>query len=61
MAETIPSAATHRAEQSAPQQAPAPAQRTGEKIHRVCIGCNNMFEVTIENYELKHCPVCRKE
>jgi len=30
------------------------------KIHRVCIGCNNMFEVTMENYEAKHCAVCHK-
>jgi rRNA maturation endonuclease Nob1 len=30
------------------------------KIHRVCIGCNNMFEVTLDNYEAKHCPVCHK-
>jgi rRNA maturation endonuclease Nob1 len=26
----------------------------------VCIGCNNMFEVTLDNYEAKHCPVCHK-
>jgi hypothetical protein len=30
------------------------------KIHRVCISCNNMFEVTIDNYEAKHCAVCHK-
>jgi hypothetical protein len=30
------------------------------KIHRVCIACNNMFEVTIDNYEAKHCPNCHK-
>ncbi len=30
------------------------------KIHRVCIGCNNMFVVTLDNYEAKHCPVCHK-
>ena len=30
------------------------------KIHRVCIGCNNMFEVTMDNYEAKHCPNCHK-
>ncbi|MGH9748049.1 MAG: hypothetical protein ACRD59_18290 [Candidatus Acidiferrales bacterium] len=33
---------------------------TGPKIHRVCIGCNNMFEVTMENYEAKHCSTCHK-
>lgn len=30
------------------------------KIHRVCIGCNNMFEVTLDNFEAKHCPTCHK-
>ncbi len=30
------------------------------KIHRVCISCNNMFEVSIDDYEAKHCPNCRK-
>ena len=32
----------------------------GRRIHRVCIGCNNMFEVTMENYEAKHCSACHK-
>jgi len=32
----------------------------GPKIHRVCIGCNNMFEVTMDNYEAKHCSACHK-
>jgi len=36
-----------------------PTQNT-KKIHRVCIGCNNMFEVTMDNYEAKHCPACHK-
>jgi hypothetical protein len=44
-----------------PQRQSKPAETPSEKIHRVCIGCNNMFEVTIENYEAKHCPTCRKE
>ena len=30
-------------------------------IHRVCIQCNNMFRVTPENFEAKHCSNCRKE
>jgi len=30
------------------------------KIHRVCIGCNNMFEVTLDNFEAKHCSACHK-
>jgi rRNA maturation endonuclease Nob1 len=44
-------------------QANGPGANGGKKtlkIHRVCIGCNNMFEVTMENYEAKHCPVCHK-
>jgi hypothetical protein len=36
------------------------ATGSGAKIHRVCIGCNNMFEVTMENYEAKHCSACHK-
>jgi hypothetical protein len=36
------------------------ATGTGPRIHRVCIGCNNMFEVTMENYEAKHCSTCHK-
>jgi hypothetical protein len=50
------------ARQSAEPQPPSkPVADTKAKIHRVCIGCNNMFEVTMENYEVKHCPSCRKE
>jgi hypothetical protein len=36
------------------------ATGSGPKIHRVCIGCNNMFEVTMDNYEAKHCSTCHK-
>jgi hypothetical protein len=38
----------------------APGDKPPLKIHRVCIGCNQMFEVTMENYEAKHCPACHK-
>ena len=31
-----------------------------KKIHRVCIGCNYMFEVTPDNFAAKHCPKCHK-
>ncbi|HLV95397.1 MAG TPA: hypothetical protein VKS44_09420 [Candidatus Acidoferrales bacterium] len=59
MSETQQSSATNH---SANPQSPAkPVANASAKIHRVCIGCNNMFEVTMENYEAKHCPVCRKE
>ena len=30
------------------------------KIHRVCIGCNNMFEVTMDHIDAKHCSACHK-
>ncbi|HKS67828.1 MAG TPA: hypothetical protein VJR26_11360 [Candidatus Acidoferrales bacterium] len=53
-----PAAADHAANTQTPAK---PAANPNAKIHRVCIGCNNMFEVTMENYEIKHCPVCRKE
>jgi rRNA maturation endonuclease Nob1 len=52
--------------QQAPQpdhsaHAPAkPGEKQPVKIHRVCIGCNQMFEVTLDHYEAKHCPVCHK-
>ena len=29
-------------------------------IHRVCIQCNNMFTVSLDNYEAKQCPNCHK-
>ena len=51
-------------EASHTDHADAPKSKPGEnpppKIHRVCIGCNNMFEVTMDNYEAKHCPACHK-
>ncbi|MFZ3214851.1 MAG: hypothetical protein WA192_02220 [Candidatus Acidiferrales bacterium] len=54
MSETQPSA--HAADMRETQ----PAEKAPAKIHRVCIGCNNMFEVTMDHYEAKHCPVCHK-
>jgi hypothetical protein len=55
------SSATGVAGQSAGQSAGHHAATgTGPKIHRVCIGCNNMFEVTMDNYEAKHCSTCHK-
>jgi hypothetical protein len=40
--------------------APKPGEKPPIKIHRVCIGCNNMFEVTMDHIDAKHCPVCHK-
>lgn len=40
----------------------APLQRENPKpvIHRVCIQCNNMFQVTPDRIDAKHCPNCHK-
>ena len=37
-----------------------PDEKQQPVIHRVCITCNNMFRVTADNYEAKHCPNCHK-
>jgi len=34
--------------------------KAAPKIHRVCIGCNNMFEVTMDHIDAKHCSACHK-
>ena len=41
-------------------EAAKPGAPPAKKIHRVCIGCNYMFEVTLENFAAKHCPKCHK-
>jgi rRNA maturation endonuclease Nob1 len=46
--------------QASAHGATKPVDKSAPKIHRVCIGCNNMFEVTLDNYEAKHCPSCHK-
>jgi hypothetical protein len=38
----------------------APSEKPPVKIHRVCIGCNNMFEVTMDHIDAKHCSACHK-
>ncbi len=49
-----------------PAQPPEPKPEAAKpaapprKIHRVCIGCNYMFEVMLENFTAKHCPKCHK-
>ena len=37
----------------------APPPSPPAKIHRVCISCNNMFEVPMDRIGEKHCPVCK--
>jgi len=37
-----------------------PGEKPPVKIHRVCIGCNNMFEVTMDQVDQKHCSTCHK-
>ncbi|MBI3664109.1 MAG: hypothetical protein HY234_13805 [Acidobacteria bacterium] len=41
-------------------EAAKPGAPLPRKIHRVCISCNYMFEVTPENFAAKHCPKCHK-
>ena len=55
-----PQTETHPGQPSAHAAAAGSDKKPVVKIHRVCIGCNNMFEVTMDNYEAKHCPVCHK-
>jgi hypothetical protein len=50
----------HEGSSAVPVATPRPGEKPAVKIHRVCIGCNNMFEVTMDNYEAKHCPACHK-
>lgn len=37
-----------------------PGEKPKPLIHRVCIQCNGMFTVTIDNFEAKQCPNCHK-
>lgn len=37
-----------------------PPEKKQPVIHRVCIQCNNMFTVTMDRFEAKHCPNCHK-
>jgi hypothetical protein len=43
-----------------PSAPPKPGEKPPTLIHRVCIGCNQMFLVTMDHYEAKHCPACHK-
>jgi hypothetical protein len=51
---------TQQAQHSQPAGASKSAEKTPVKIHRVCIGCNNMFEVTMDHIDAKHCSTCHK-
>jgi hypothetical protein len=51
---------TQEAQHPQPAGAPKPAEKPAVKIHRVCIGCNNMFEVTMDHIDAKHCSACHK-
>ena len=50
---------THSAE-SKDQAAKPHTGAPPKKIHRVCITCNYMFEVSPDDYSAKHCPKCHK-
>lgn len=51
---------THETQRFDHAAAPQPGEKSPVKIHRVCIGCNNMFEVTIDHIDAKHCSACHK-
>jgi hypothetical protein len=51
---------TQQTEHPSSAGAPKPGEKPPIKIHRVCIGCNNMFEVTMDHIDAKHCPTCHK-
>jgi hypothetical protein len=44
------------------EQKPAaqPDEKPKPVIHRVCIQCNNMFQVTPDRIDAKQCPNCHK-
>jgi hypothetical protein len=44
------------------EQKPAaqPDAKPKPVIHRVCIQCNNMFQVTPDRIDAKQCPNCHK-
>jgi len=44
-----------------PQKTQAqPDTKPNPVIHRVCVTCNNMFQVTPDRYDAKQCPTCHK-
>jgi len=43
-----------RKTETQPRETPKPV------IHRVCIQCNNMFQVTPDRIDAKQCPNCHK-
>ncbi len=43
-----------KVETKTPDGKPAPV------LHRVCIQCNNMFQVTPDRFDAKQCPNCHK-
>ena len=51
---------TPQAQHSDSAAMPKPGEKPPVKIHRVCIGCNNMFEVTMDRIDAKHCSTCHK-
>jgi hypothetical protein len=51
---------THQAQNAEHAASSKPSEKSPIKIHRVCIGCNNMFEVTMDHIDAKHCSACHK-
>jgi hypothetical protein len=47
-------------DQAHPPAKTKPGQHPEPVLHRVCIQCNNMFRVTPDHFDAKHCPNCHK-
>jgi hypothetical protein len=51
---------THTTETKPETPKPGASALPKKKIHRVCISCNYMFEVSVDDFTAKHCPKCHK-
>ena len=55
------------AEKASPKTSPAASEGSPKLkpfsspvLHRVCIQCNNMFQVPPDRFDAKQCPACHK-
>lgn len=55
-AETVSPKTTPSASKGSPKLKPV----TSSALHRVCIQCNNVFQVTPDKFDAKQCPACHK-
>jgi hypothetical protein len=42
------------------EQGTRDAAKSKQRIHRVCVTCNNMFETDADHIDAKYCPACRR-